>query len=304
MGARASLCFKKQEAINVIDQPSFADEPVRPLECASHEAGEVVIESSAAGEVDESTAAACPTADVADETLATSEVDAVTMQGTQSSAKMYSEALARCTELRRTREQLLQARMKVKATIMQFAPAFHDSDEDTSSDSGGDKDEEDNEEVAALDDLGASQTTGEMLCYEDLLAEEEELQDEVESLREMLHEAAAMIASVVEKSTELSEHLEEVTEKATSETSSYDAAPFQVSVVPVPSKHIEDFKIPTLNFLTTAGVAGEDLKLPNMRFLTVPGKGGSDASSSTATPRSENESRMASARSEPCWIEA
>jgi len=214
----------------------------------------------------------------------------------------YHEALARCADLRRARQALLRARIEVKATIAQFAPAFEDPEESQSSEDCPEEREDERMESDKI--LGSSQAEAmDMLSYKDALAQQEELEDEIESLTETLEAAGAMIAPIVAKSQALCEQLEDVesrvelsapmTEKAIPNATSdtiFDDAAFRRSYEvhnppPRPSKR-----------------RPEDLKLPDLNFLTTPGatSAGSEASSSTATPRSEksSESRMASARSE------
>lgn len=223
----------------------------------------------------------------------------------------YQQALARCTELRKTRQDLLQIKREVAATIARFAPAFEDSDGSESSDS--DLEDGGNVDQCGEEYKGRSRSSQEKAVmdpptYEDLLAQQEELEDEVEMLQQALGTAASMIACVAERSQELSEHLEDVESQAqlppqmpgritpntiyiTSDTRSADAA----------SEKVHD-KERSCHKKSKP----EELKLPTLCFLTAPGSAGSQASSSTATPRSEksSESRMASARDEICWCEA
>lgn len=190
----------------------------------------------------------------------------------------YQEALARCAELRITRQELLQAKMEVRATITQFYPAFEDSEESQSSDSceddDADQDGEDHESCSRAD----SQAQASSGSLAEVLAEQEELEDEVDMLRETLDAARSMIAVIVEKSQQLSEHLEEVVEEAESQQLNKSV---QMSAKATSYSKTQQ----------------EDLKLPPLHFTTAcaPGSG---ASSSTATPRSEksSESRTASAR--------
>jgi len=196
----------------------------------------------------------------------------------------YQEALARCAELRITRQELLQAKMEVRATITQFYPAFEDSEESQSSDSceddDADQDGEDHESCSRAD----SQAQASSGSLAEVLAEQEELEDEVDMLRETLDAARSMIAVIVEKSQQLSEHLEEVVEEAESQQLSKNTQ----------SSRSEQMSANATSYSKTQQ---EDLKLPPLHFTTAcaPGSG---ASSSTATPRSEksSESRTASAR--------
>jgi len=213
------------------------------------------------------------------------------------------QALARCTivgrriaELRSTRAQLLQQRGEVWATIARCTMAL-DSSEESSQTS-----EEDFDNTSEYpDDAKKEHLKQDHPTYEELLEQEEELEDEVTSLRETLGEAGAMIAGIVQKSQNLSEHLEDVVASqsgrdSASDTGSDDASEMQVfslKLKPQDSKQLPPFlfrSVPT-----------------PLRFSTALKQGGSTASSSTATPRSENsppESRMVSPRLEPgCEIE-
>jgi len=213
----------------------------------------------------------------------------------------YLVALAQCAQLRKKREELLQARMEVRATIAQFAPAF-DDDNDAASQSSDNEDYEEDEENYDEDHQKAcSRQQVDRPSYEDLLLEQEELEDEVEVLRTTLDQAAGMIGAIARASMELSHHLEEVGSgvqlptqtpaKPTSptikaDTSSCELAPSQV------------FNIPTPTSKTRSRIfKDEEVKFPNLKILATPPAAGSEASSSTATPRSENssESRLVSA---------
>lgn len=240
---------------------------------ASQQAKAPVVEAVAEPvEPAKSTVAAALAIDAAE---ALAEEDSVaTTAGDQGA---YQEALARCAELRITRQELLQAKMEVRATITQFYPAFEDSEESQSSDSceddDADQDGEDHESCSRAD----SQAQASSGSLAEVLAEQEELEDEVDMLREALDAARSMIAVIVEKSQQLSEHLEEVVEEAESQQLNKSV---QMSAK-----------------ATSYSKTQQDLKLSPLHF-TTPCAPGSGASSSTATPRSEksSESRMASAR--------
>lgn len=217
----------------------------------------------------------------------------------------YQQALARCAELRSTRAQLLQQRGEVWATIARCTMALDSSDE---SSQNSEEDFDNTSEYA--DDDKKEHLKQDQPTYEELLEQEEELEDEVTSLRETLGEAGAMIAGIVQKSTDLSEHLEDVQTRvflpvefpsqsgrdSALDTGSDDVSEMQVfsfKLKPEDSKQLPPFlfrSVPT-----------------PLRFSTALKQGGSEASSSTATPRSENsplESRMVSPRLEPgCEIE-
>jgi signal transduction histidine kinase len=228
----------------------------------------------------------------------------------------YEEALIRCADLRRQRQKLLRAKAEVRAIIAQYIPRFeetYDSETASDEDENFEDSNSDSESLEDMDEKSISEQK-EMIrdsrSYEEVLAEQQELEDEVEGLREMLSKASEMIASVAKQSLELSEHLEEVEAQTalpsgqsslvapTSGTSSEDGSTAAMCN--------EVFEFPICFTLSKPGSLA---KLPSLRLVGVPGKGGSEASSSTATPRSEksSESRIASARSEKgesCWCEA
>lgn len=221
----------------------------------------------------------------------------------------YHEVLAQCAELRRTRQELLQVKLQVRTTIDQFARAFSGQGSDTSECCLGD---------AAV--LGAEQERPEVEppSYDEALAEREELEDEVESLRETLDTTSAMVASIMQQSQELSDHLEDV--------GNLIHLPTEVpaKVAPDASMTLLDMSllqmaVPVATHPTLTSTADETsvpvcsrkmkqdrMKLPSLKLAPLagdhlqPGSSGSEASSSTATPRSEHSlgSRMASARSE------
>lgn len=281
MGARGS-CLIKQATVPSVEATATTVEAKAPAVEADMEPVKCTVAADPAVDATEA---------LEEESVATTAVD----------LGAYQEALARCAQLRITRQELLQAKTEVLATIARFSPAFEDLEESQSSDSGEDEDEDADQHGEDHEGcISHEQASVDLLTYENVLAEQEELEDEVEMLRETLDKAAAMIAGIVDKSQQLSEHLEEVeiqiqlpakpTFNVISDTSSDDAAPAQVCNVTSYSMKPEQ----------------EDLKLPALNFLAVPGTSGSQASSSTATPRSEksSESRMASARSESaCWCE-
>lgn len=188
----------------------------------------------------------------------------------------YSEVLARCAELRRTRQELLQVKSQVRFTIDQFATAFDTEGSETSESCLGDP--IDDEELEEDDEV-------EPLSYEEALAEEEELEEEVEMLRESLETASAMVATIVQKSQQWSEHLEGL-----------DHQIHLPADMPTKANEASNTSLGEILQLPGSGKYKQDrMKLPSLKLVAT-----SEASSSTATPRSENdpESRMASARSE------
>jgi hypothetical protein len=216
----------------------------------------------------------------------------------------YEEAVARCEELRRTRENLLLTKKEVAATIAQFAPAFAPTESDSSED-------DDIEEVKDVRQHCEEEDVKprSILNYEDALAFEEELAQEVEYLQERMASAASWIRAIAQKSKQWGDHLEEVESQvqpsnqipahnianASTDTSSDGAASAAAQVSGD-------------NLLFAMQGKQDNLKLPSLHILTDSGKTKSEASSSTATPRSEKsaESRMVSARSDAGtgWCEA
>lgn len=310
MGARGS----QQSATLVVEAVT---EEAAPAECVTIapvavDASEIVLEEALLDEAKAKARAAFRAAmlvdvDEAEESPATAEVAKVA-DARHSGA--YLVALAQCAQLRKKREELLQARTEVRATIAQFAPAFDHNNDNASQSSDNEDDEEDEESCEEGKESPCSRKQAERLSYEDLLLEQEELEDEVETLRSTLDQAADMIGAIARASMELSGHLEEVgsgvrlpiqtparptspTVKA--DTSSFELAPSQV------------FNIPTPTSKTRSRVFKDDeAKFSNLKMLATPVAAGSEASSSTATPRSENssESRLVSALGEGCCLAA
>jgi hypothetical protein len=272
MGARGSKCFAKtklEEEASVIAWHNSLNESYTGAEVSETKAVEVAEESSVPS-VDERT------------------------------EPWYLEALERCAELRRTHEKLLLARKEVRACIARFAPAFDSDEQDDLSIPQCLPDEAtmeygqfDSDEDEVADEMTVEQHATPR-SYQDLLAEEEELEEEVEMLQETLQEAMAMIGNVVRKSQQLSEHLDEFENqmnmpKGTSSTSDTNSDDGDL-IVQVSNAEILK---PMMH----------QLKLPSLKLLAVPGIPGSEASSSTATPRSESQSRITSPRSESCYCE-
>jgi len=226
------------------------------------------------------------------------------------------EALMQCADLRRQRQQLLKAKAEVRALIAQYTPCFEENydceaanGEEEQEVEGDCSDSESQGDGNELCDFGVKEVAHDARSYEEVLAEQEELEDEVESLREMLTSASEMIAAVAKQSLELSEHLEEVEAQTNplSEPSSAKASTSGTSFddAAIAAACNEVFDMP-MRFTETKSASLA--KLPSLKLVAAPGAGGSEASSSTATPRSEksSESRIASARSErgDCWVEA
>jgi len=235
-------------------------------------------------------------------------VPAISEAGDLATDAEYQEVLAQCAELRRTRQELLQVKLQVRATIDQFAGAFDAQGSETSESCLGD---------AGLD-VEQERAEVEPPSYAEALAEKEDLEDEVEYLRETLDTTSAMVATIMQQSQEHCEHLEGVENRIYLPTDiPTKAAPdaqmtlLNVSLLETPTPATT---YPTLktsaddtSVLACARPLKQDrMKLPALKLAPLagdhlqPGSSGSEASSSTATPRSEHSSgsRMASARSE------
>jgi len=206
----------------------------------------------------------------------------------------YQEVLARCAELRRTRQELLQVKLQVRATIGQFTTAFSadgsESAENCLCDPGIDG-EQDDEEV-------------EPASYEEALAEEEELEDEVETLRETLEAASAMVAIITQESQQWSERLDDVENEIQLPAEIPTKAPpdlrmtlLSMKLLEMPAKAIPiATSNATLDYTPVLAcskkVKQDRMKLPPLKLDPLPGvhdqpgSSGSEASSSTATPRS------------------
>lgn len=112
----------------------------------------------------------------------------------------YLEVLAHCAELRQQRAQLLRVKAQVRSTIGQFSSFFAADGSETSATS---HDEPDDDQDCDLEDADKPPS------HEEALAEEQELEEEVETLREALDATSAMVASLMQKSQEWSDHLDE-----------------------------------------------------------------------------------------------
>lgn len=212
------------------------------------------------------------------------------------------EALERCAELSEERRSLLRAQAEVRKTIARFSSAFandgiqHNSDslEDNSESDGDESGQEEDE--SDFDDEARSLDT-----YQNVLARREELEDEVESLREALDTVASSIASIAEQSYQLSDDLQEVQDRMHLPTDAQNTV-------------VVDSTTFGFNSGAMTNVAQcSKLKLDSLPPLCLPvapgnttklGIASSEASSSTATPRSDtaSESMMASARSDDCGL--
>lgn len=261
---------RQQKRLSFTLEGKAADAVAESIAVQEEAAAEV--ESSGAGSSANSNAASfAKTASFAKSTPEKSEVPQPT---TDVRDAEYRHVLAHCAKLRQQREQLLNVKWQVRNTIAQFSSVFAAEGSETPECSDeGPADEQDC-------DLGEAEQSP---SYEEALAEAEELEDEVETLREALDTAATMVANLVQKSQEWSEHL--------------DGVESQIQLpAEGPANAIPDAK----SNITFA--PKERMELPALNFLATPGAAGSTASSATATPRSETdsppESRMAFARIE------
>jgi len=208
----------------------------------------------------------------------------------------YRDALLRCEELRAERQQLLEVRDEVAVRIAKLAPSWQASDS-----------EEDSEQEPTHDDGGidAGCVALDSLELEDLLRHQEELEDEVEPLRDMLQTAASRILGVAEQSTSLGEYLEVVEtqfqlQQSAAEQELPDSAAASEASSDESVSAQESSKV--FDALLVSMKTQQDplsLKLPTLGLMAAQGAAGSQASSSTATPRSAR-----SEKSTGYWIEA
>jgi hypothetical protein len=112
----------------------------------------------------------------------------------------YLEVLAHCAELRQQRAQLLRVKAQVRSTIGQFSSFFAADSIETSATS---HDDSDDDQDCDLEDADKPPS------HEEALAEEQELEEEVETLREALDATSAMVTNLMQKSQEWSDHLDE-----------------------------------------------------------------------------------------------
>jgi len=288
MGARGS----RQDVVVAEAAPASktVEEPLAPV-VSEAEAAQL-----ATGTVEYFTIATLPLAPVIFESL-----DAAARSLEARDAE-YQEVLARCAELRRTRQELLQVKLQVRATIGQFTTAFGAEGSETSEnclcDPGIDAEQDDDEEV-------------EPASYEEALAEEEELEDEVETLREMLEAASAMVANITQESQQWSERLDDVVDDVENEVElpaemppralpdtrmtllSMKLLEMPTKAIPIATPNASLDYAPVLAY--SKKVKQDRMKLPALKLDPLPGvhdqpgSSGSEASSSTATPRSEHD---------------
>merc|ERR1719183_711723 len=121
----------------------------------------------------------------------------------------YHDALARCAELEGERQKLWQMKSDVMQTIARFSPLADYAD----SQSDRDIAECDEDQVAACGQEPAwmqERVSPTWNQYQDVLAAQDQLEDEVELLAETLTSVANSISCLSQKSYDLSDHLQSV----------------------------------------------------------------------------------------------
>jgi hypothetical protein len=180
-------------------------------------------------------------------------------------------------------------------TIAKFAPIIGDADSDSEEDHAGHKLEQSQEDDAYEEpSFRQAKINPTWADYQEVLAQQEELEEENESLEEALESVAGISAGISTQSYELSDHLQAVLQKATlpNEEPRVDAA----ENVEMDSKAVRPSAC--WQVVSNVPLALNKLELEGLKNASGHGLA-SEASSSTATPRSDgaSESRMASARS-------
>lgn len=213
----------------------------------------------------------------------------------------YHATLAHCSELEAERQSLLQIRARVMGAISNISQRFDDED----SQSGDDESEEGDVHVDPAEASGSSDQMPSfgMSCadptlaeYHQVIAERDALEQQVEELRDALNVVSGAITILAEKSHELSDHLQDVgkaslqnSDDSNNSTSNGYQATTTGEITPTARSQIVS-KVP----LPLGKSKLDDMS--TLRLASIPGVT-SGASSSTATPRSDSESRIASARS-------
>merc|ERR1719401_1467922 len=179
-------------------------------------------------------------------------------------------------------------------TIAKFAPSLDDADSDSDDDHAAHKFEQSGVDLCEEPSFRQAKVNPTWADYQEVLAQQEELEEENELLEEALGSVAGMTSGISMKSYELSDHLQDVLQKVTlpREVPTFD----DVEDVETDRKAVH----PSVCWQVVSNVPLALNKLELEGLQTASGHGlASEASSSTATPRSDgvSESRMPSARS-------
>jgi len=202
----------------------------------------------------------------------------------------YNATLERCAELEEERQALLRMKGEVLRTIAQFTPIFED--DDCESDEPGAEPEASQSGDATFDQVSVpaqAKVAPTLADFQEVLAEQQELEDEVQSLKEALAVVAVTVSNVSQKSLDLSDHLQDVVNEDKGKLPR-EASPTAADDLKSAKDCSEISAPPSWQVISKALLALSKPKLEGLKPLCFKNALGiaSGASSSTATPRSES----------------